>query len=194
MKREAQAAVERVEGISLDSLDKALNGEYNHIDPSLNLQSAQAKSGQSNHNPEEFEPVFLDEPSDRNIPRKSWRLSEEDGVEFYPGYRSQVSFVRDENNALKEVPYGTKGSIRPDYYNEKHSIDLKNYTLTTASGRSNLVRNITAQYNKRLPILPEGTIQEFTVDVRGQDVSRETLANLIKQIKKNTPDVVIKFY
>lgn len=46
----------------------------------------------------------------------------------------------------KEVPYGTKGSVRPDYYKVGSSVDLKNYNVETALGRSNLANNISKQY------------------------------------------------
>ncbi|ANB60093.1 hypothetical protein GFC30_1110 [Anoxybacillus amylolyticus] len=66
--------------------------------------------------------------------RPSWRQSEIDVGKEYPGYREQVSF-KDGN----EVSHGTKNSSRPDFYINGHSIEVKNYKVTTSSRRSNLI-------------------------------------------------------
>ena len=71
----------------------------------------------------------------------------------------------------KEVPYGTKGSVRPDYYKVGSSVDIKNYNVETALGRSNLANNISKQYYQRNAHLPKGTKQSVLIDIRGQFVS-----------------------
>ncbi|BBW97949.1 hypothetical protein GsuE55_27820 [Geobacillus subterraneus] len=77
--------------------------------------------------------------------RPSWRQSEIDVGKEYPGYREQVSF-KDGN----EVSHGTKNSSRPDFYINGHSVEVKNYKVTTFSGRSNLIRSVSKQINKRI--------------------------------------------
>ncbi|MGG1238491.1 T7SS effector LXG polymorphic toxin [Bacillus sonorensis] len=113
--------------------------------------------------------------------RPSWRQSEVDVGKDYPGYKDQVSF-----KDRIEVKHGTKDSSRPDFYNTGHSIEVKNYKLTTSSGRSNLVRIVSNQFNKRLKDLPEGTKQTVIIDVRGQQVSREILRDVKRKIDEKT--------
>lgn len=113
--------------------------------------------------------------------RPSWRQSEVDVGKDYPGYKDQVSFKE-----RIEVKHGTKDSSRPDFYNTGHSIEVKNYKLTTSSGRSNLVRIVSNQFNKRIKDLPEGTKQTVIIDVRGQTVSRDILRDVKRKIDERT--------
>jgi len=64
--------------------------------------------------------------------RPSWRQSEIDIGKEYPEYSAQKSFKNG-----KEVPYGTKGSSRPDFYREGFSIEVKNYGSSPFSVISN---------------------------------------------------------
>ncbi|MEC0756434.1 T7SS effector LXG polymorphic toxin [Bacillus haynesii] len=113
--------------------------------------------------------------------RPSWRQSEVDVGKDYPGYKDQVSF-----KDRIEVTHGTKNSSRPDFYNKGHSIEVKNYKLSSSSGRSNLVRVVSDQFNKRVKDLPEGTKQSVIIDVRGQQVSREILRDVKRKIDERT--------
>lgn len=116
-----------------------------------------------------------------SIKRPSWRQSELDAAKDFPEYLEQKSFINGE-----EVPYGTKGSVRPDLYKEGFSIDVKNYNVETASGRSNLARNIEKQYYQRLSNLPEGTKQSVLIDIRGQNVSQDNISALYNNIMERT--------
>lgn len=90
------------------------------------------------------------------------------------------------DGTIQEVPYGTKGSVRPDYYKAGHSVDIKNYDITTPSGRSSLKSNITKQYKQRLEALPPGIKQTVVIDVRGQSITDSILDSLYKDIMKST--------
>ena len=90
----------------------------------------------------------------------------------------------------EEVPYGTKGSVRPDYYKDGYSVDIKNYNVESASGRSNLARNIEKQYYQRIENLPEGTKQSVMIDIRGQNVTDADLRALYNDIMKRTDNGV----
>ena len=116
-----------------------------------------------------------------SVPRPTWRQSELDAVNDFPNYSTQKSFIDG-----KEVPYGTKGSVRPDFYTNGSSIDIKNYNVTTSSGRSKLASNIEKQYLQRLDNLPAGTNQSVMIDIRGQNVSDEALESLYNNIMKRT--------
>jgi hypothetical protein len=111
--------------------------------------------------------------------RPPWRQSEIDIGKEYPGYRDQVSFKDG-----VEVQHGTKHSSRSDFYIKRHGIEVKNYNLTTSSGRSNLVRNVSKQINKRINDLPSGTKQTVIIDVRGQNISRDVLRDVRNRINE----------
>ena len=108
------------------------------------------------------------------IGRPSWRKSEVDTGKNYTNYEPQKSFLNG-----KEVPYGTKGSVRPDYYIDEHSVEVKNYNIETHYGQNSLVYNISKQVKQRLSNLPEGTRQTIVIDVRGQLVNN----SILKEIK-----------
>ena len=108
------------------------------------------------------------------IGRPSWRKSEVDTGKNYTNYEPQKSFFNG-----KEVPYGTKGSVRPDYYIDEHSVEVKNYNIETHYGQNSLVYNISKQVKQRLSNLPEGTRQTIVIDVRGQLVNN----SILKEIK-----------
>lgn len=109
--------------------------------------------------------------------RPTWRQSEIDvGLEF-PDYSPQVSFL----NGV-EVPYGTPGSVRPDYYKSGNSIEVKNYNVTSAAGRSKLIRNILTHYQKRGTNMPANTAQTVVIDIRGQGLSQDSMIQLYTQL------------
>ncbi|EJR39232.1 MULTISPECIES: T7SS effector LXG polymorphic toxin [Bacillus cereus group] len=122
--------------------------------------------------------------------RPSWRQSELDVGKEYPNYDDQVAFKDRE-----EVSKVTKGSTRPDFYTKDHSLEVKNYDLSTSSKRSNLVRVIVKQVNDRVDNLPIGTKQTVIIDIRGQTVPEEALFDIVRKIReksKETPEVIFK--
>ena len=129
---------------------------------------------------------------ENEIKRPTWRQSEKDAAKDFPEYREQVSFKK-EDGIVKEVPYGTKGSVRPDLYKEEHSIDIKNYNISTSSGRSSLKGNINKQYNQRLDNLPEDTLQTIIIDIRGQDVPKKTIEQLADDLRTANPLLDVRF-
>ena len=129
---------------------------------------------------------------ENEIKRSTWRQSEKDAAKDFPEYREQVS-LKKEDGIVKEVPYGTKGSVRPDLYKEGHSIDIKNYNISTSSGRSSLKRNINKQYNQRLDNLPEDTLQTVIIDIRGQDVPKKTIKQLADDLRTANPLLDVRF-
>ena len=116
-----------------------------------------------------------------NTSRPTWRQSELDAASDFPDYDAQKSFING-----KEVPYGTKGSVRPDYYKDGYSVDIKNYNVESASGRSNLARNIEKQYYQRIQNLPAGTKQSVMIDIRGQNISDADISALYDDIMRRT--------
>lgn len=124
-------------------------------------------------------PKYNREQIPRNIEesRPAWRQSELDVGKDYEGYDAQMSFINGE-----EVPYGTKGSVRPEFYKNGHSVEVKNYNVETSSGRNSLINNVSSQIKKRLTNLPEGTEQTVVIDVRGQDYNLEILRDIKNKI------------
>ena len=129
----------------------------------------------------------MDVGSKRGTPtiRPTWRQSELDAAKDFPDYDAQRSFING-----KTFPYGTKGSVRPDYYKNRFSIDIKNYNVESARGRNNLARNIEKQYYQRIQNLPDGTKQSIMIDVRGQNVSDKALSSLYDNIMRRTKNGV----
>ncbi|GHU44360.1 hypothetical protein FACS1894193_12680 [Bacilli bacterium] len=126
----------------------------------------------------------------KSVPKRpSWRESEIDAELDYQGYETQKSFLNG-----KEVPYGTKGSTRPELYKDGHSIEVKNYDVQTNSGRNNLVNNVSGQIKNRVDNLPLGTNQTILVDIRGQNVTNDVLKEIRQRILEKTKvDVEIIF-
>jgi hypothetical protein len=86
-------------------------------------------------------------------------------VDLPAGARPQVSF-----KGGKEVPYGTTGSVRPDWcLGNTCSVEVKNYNIATNS--SGLVNNVSEQAILRAQNLPQGMTQTVVIDVRGQAVT-----------------------
>ena len=114
-------------------------------------------------------------------PRPSWRNSEIAAENEFKDYKPQKSFKNGE-----EVPYGTKGSVRPDLYKNTSSIDVKNYNLSSKRGQTNLINNIVSQYKKRIDNLPTGTKQTVLIDVRGQNIDDDILEKIYNDIYTKT--------
>jgi hypothetical protein len=148
--------------------------------PDWRIRFSSAQPGTLYSNPVPIELERIATPNLSGPSRPSWRQSELDaGRELAVGFRPQVSFKEG-----LEVPYGTRGSVRPDYYGalDSRSIEIKNYDLSNMAGQSRLVDVITAQAQQRAQHLPGGTLQSVVIDVRGQSVSREELRQLIERI------------
>ena len=113
--------------------------------------------------------------------RPSWRESESEATAQLTesGFSDQVSFREG-----GRVPRGTPGSTRPDNYSRllSFSVDVKNYNVETAAGRSSLVTNVVNQAIERAKHLPLGTQQGVMIDVRGQSLSQETIDQLRARI------------
>ncbi|WP_160444878.1 hypothetical protein, partial [Glaesserella parasuis] len=91
----------------------------------------------------------------------------------------------------KEVPYGTEGSVRPDWcIGEICSIEVKNYNIH--SNRANLISDIVAQSKEREKHLLKGMIQEIKIDLRGQSYSDEDLFEIRNQIESKSKGIISK--
>lgn len=121
--------------------------------------------------------------------RPSWRESELHANSQYPKYKTQQSYLNGQ-----KVPYGTKGSVRPDNMKagwfSKRSLEVKNYNLSSSGNRNNLAKKVVEQFNKRSIHLPKGTKQEVLIDLRGQSVSANELSSMINKIKTGTNNLM----
>ncbi|EJE3041425.1 hemagglutinin repeat-containing protein [Salmonella enterica] len=117
--------------------------------------------------------------------RPSHRQSEIDvGKDLGAGWREQVTFKDG-----KEVPYGTKGSVRPDWcQGNVCSVEVKNYNIMT--NQSGLINNVSKQAIQRAENLPAGMQQRVIIDVRGQSVSVEQERAIIKGIVQKSNGVI----
>lgn len=121
--------------------------------------------------------------------RPTWQQSEIDIGLDYPEYEYQQSFINGQ-----QTYFGKRGSVRPDFYAPGHSVEVKNYNITTSSGRRSLVRTISRQYKERLEHLPADTKQTFIADIRGQSISEELLDILEQEILEKTNYGIEFFY
>ncbi|WP_261372450.1 hemagglutinin repeat-containing protein [Yersinia aldovae] len=117
--------------------------------------------------------------------RPSHRQSEIDvGEGLGDGWREQVTFKDG-----KEVPYGTKGSVRPDWcQGNVCSVEVKNYNITTNS--NGLINNISKQAIDRQANLPAGMRQEVVIDVRGQTISAIQEDSIIRGIVQKSNGII----
>ncbi|WP_345990347.1 hypothetical protein AAEU33_00225 [Chryseobacterium sp. Chry.R1] len=152
------------------------------------LKDSQTHKFVKDPNAQVAEPTEPNPNNPNNTNRPSWRKSEIDAEQMYPGYDTQKSFIDG-----KEVPYGTEGSTRPDLYNTGHSVEVKNYDVTSNTGRRNLTNELNRQYTDRLQNLPPGTRQTAVIDVRGQNMSPEALVQLESSIQKSCPNLEVIF-
>jgi len=108
------------------------------------------------------------------------------GDEKYYG-RSEIDILNEVNNTIsntedkyksqksyynrKEVPYGTKDSVRPEGRSDglNRTIEVKNYDIDKNS--SSMISKIVEQAKERDIHLPEGNTQEVYIDIRNQNVS-----------------------
>jgi YD repeat-containing protein len=122
--------------------------------------------------------------------RPSPRQSELDVSSLNPNHRSQVSFRNG-----REVPYASRGSVRPDNFRVGDAIEVKNYDLLQPSNRANLYNTIHGQYLQRVSNLPKGTHQRVVIDIRGQNVPESLLIRVRSNIQTitRTPDVSVEF-
>jgi hypothetical protein len=97
--------------------------------------------------------------------------------------RPQISF-----SAGKEVSYGAKGSVRPDFVLGNACYEVKNYNLTT--NVSGLVNDLTAQIKQRAVELPKGMHQLIRIDTRGQMVNDETQRSIVKSIVEKNGGII----
>ncbi len=114
--------------------------------------------------------------------RPTWRASELDvGKDLGPDIRSQVSYLNGE-----EVPYGTPGSVRPDFVTNgaDASFEVKNYDVANSS--KNLINTVSQQAIQRQANLPAGMEQNVIIDIRGQVVTDMQKNAIIKGIVTNS--------
>ncbi|WP_426575546.1 hemagglutinin repeat-containing protein (plasmid) [Xenorhabdus stockiae] len=98
------------------------------------------------------------------------------GKTLSSNYTRQVSYKDG-----KEVPYGTKGSTRPDWCNKTTcSIEVKNYDLS--KNQNGLINNVAKQAIERQKHLPEGMTQKIMVDIRGQKITPDQADKIISGI------------
>lgn len=117
--------------------------------------------------------------------RPTWRQSE---IDVGNRLRRQ-GFNTNQSASFRngqQVPYGTRGSTRPEYYRPGTSVEVKNYNVQTPQGRTRLINNVTRQAQHRAANLPPGTTQRVYLDVRGQNISRAELRQLTNDIVSNS--------
>ncbi|MCE0829022.1 VENN motif pre-toxin domain-containing protein, partial [Buttiauxella sp. A2-C2_NF] len=117
--------------------------------------------------------------------RPTAKQSEKDvGGELGNGWKEQVSYKDGE-----VVPYGTKGSTRPDWCNGSTcSVEVKNYNIE--KNQSGLINNVVKQAITRQANIPPGMDQRVTIDIRGQNVTPEQERSIIRGIVQKSNGII----
>ena len=98
------------------------------------------------------------------------------GADLGQEARPQVSYKNGQ-----EVPYGTSGSVRPDWcIGDVCSVEVKNYNIAT--NQQGLISNVSKQALQRAENLPQGMQQQVVIDIRGQAVTDAQKNAVIKGI------------
>jgi len=121
-----------------------------------------------------------------NTVRVSARQSELDvGASLGSSAKPQVSYING-----KEVPYGTKGSVRPDFVstNGAASFEVKNYNVAT--NQSGLIKNVSQQAIQRQANLPPGMKQQVVIDIRGQAVTAAQERVIVQGIVQKSNGII----
>lgn len=127
-----------------------------------------------------------DEANSATVERPTPRSSEIDvGTDIGPNYTPQVSYLKG-----KQVPYGTAGSVRPDYVGADGSLsfEVKNYNIQTNT--SGLIKNVSQQAIQRAENLPTGMVQHVVIDVRGQTVTDSQKIQIIQGIVQKSNGII----
>ena len=128
----------------------------------------------------------LGEGATSGLTRPTPRQSEIDvGAELGPGYKPQKSYLN-----RQEVPYGTPGSVRPDFVAADGSaaFEVKNYDVATNS--SGLINNAAQQVIQRANNLPAGMRQRLIIDIRSQTVTAAQKDAIVRGIVQKANGVI----
>jgi filamentous hemagglutinin len=82
----------------------------------------------------------------------------------------------------EQVPYGTKGSTRPDLtISATHHVEVKNYDILTNA--SSLISTLNKQLGYRQDQLPPGSTQSVVIDARGQGLTQKQVSDFGAKLK-----------
>jgi len=115
----------------------------------------------------------------RPKPKESEEFAKTGGY-ISDGAESQLSFVRNELGRLETVPYGTKGSSRPDYISPDRKLieEVKNYDIN--KNLSGLKQNIKNQMQKRFEVFGNDITQKYLIDIRYQTLPEGMTDDLLR--------------
>ena len=95
------------------------------------------------------------------------------------GVKIQQSYFKQDN-----VPYGTKGSVRPDItLGGTTQIEVKNYNIK--NNTSGLINTLNRQLDTRNLNLPPGHTQQVFIDARGQGLTQLEISKLGEKLKSD---------
>lgn len=127
-------------------------------------------------------PILADGGGGRPSPPQS---ENDVGKDLGPGHDPQVSYKNGQ-----QVPYGTPGSVRPDFIATDGSLsfEVKNYNIATNS--SGLINNVAKQAIQRADNLPEGMLQQVVIDTRGQIVTDAQKVAIVQGIVQKSNGII----
>lgn len=129
--------------------------------------------------------------------RRTPHESEEELIAPYVtsmGYKAQYSTILDDEGNVIEVPWGTKGSRRPDGFNTEtyNVVEVKNYDVSTCQGKNRLANNIRKQTNASLKQYGDVEIVNV-IDLKGQNVTIEDMEKLTDKLEEKCPEVDLDY-
>ncbi|GLX16244.1 hypothetical protein Pstr01_44830 [Pseudomonas straminea] len=160
----ADLVLQRVGGKFVDRIAKSIDGK---------LSAPKTDSGVAGDGAKGAGGVVDDVAVVRPTPKQS---EIDVGTDLGQGARPQVSYKNGQ-----EVPYGTSGSVRPDWcIGSVCSVEVKNYNIAT--NQQGLISNVSKQALQRAENLPQGMQQQVVIDIRGQAVTDAQKNAVIKGI------------
>lgn len=111
------------------------------------------------------------------------------------GYKEQYSTKVDEQGNVVPAQWGEAGSRRPDAYDPETNtvVEVKNYSVETSSGRSNLVRNVREQTDASIEHYGEDVETIEVIDLKGHDVTVGDIEKLTKRLEEKCPEIGLDY-
>ncbi len=111
------------------------------------------------------------------------------------GFKTQYSTKLDEYGNVVPAEWGEAGSRRPDAYNPDTNtvVEVKNYSVETSSGKSNLVRNVREQTDASIEHYGEDVKTIEVIDLRGHDVTVGDVEKLTKRLEEKCPEIGLDY-
>lgn len=136
-------------------------------------------------------------PEEMQIEKRTPQESESELTAPYvkQGYKEQYSTKVDEQGNVVQAKWGEAGSRRPDAYDPETNtvVEVKNYSVETSGGRSNLVRNVREQTDASIENFGDDVETIEVIDLKGHDVTVGDIEKLTKRLEEKCPEIGLDY-